>query len=555
MGGGWSIRLFEANDYRDEATIDHMDNFTKGKSRQLDTILTYSGMYGIDNYLIWNIHKDLPAYDFSTLALDLNLFMYRSTDIPYFQDFYKVQDIRYNPDNSRYTLYAISVSSEKLHSKLSKYNVTSLSYKENRTAKQLLIDVIEKNNIFYLRFHDDDLSTKNMIHYQYRYFDIDTEWTVLDFIEYVCDDNKYEWCVTTFVDKETNIPYWFLHVGHELKIDKRKNATKKFNIEDDNISDSIYTRKITTNGSPMEPLAHWDESFKCLWSRHSIGRGGADNSKGCFTPINMGHFPKILYLRTLEGEIEKYNGHSMLNRRKVRIPSIGIGNILKDEGDYQVVDQVSIQKNPLTYSIREPHNIIINRGDDITVQHQLEKVTRSTPYLDHNAGLLFPSPKLDNPPPNSLVFNVDGKRESAVLGPYVYGDGRIERDEKGKPVGDPGLIIPFKENKGDLRLQLPNGWCLYIKENGETFIQKSGADPNTVPSAGNTQIYLGTDGSVKFAGGGKKLSHYNHKHNYQHLHTTGNMGIPINPQTSTIPGAINTDAHIPTEGTTKTEGD
>jgi len=455
--------MFEANDYRDEATIDHIDNFTKGKSRQLDTILTYNGMYGIDNYLVWNIHKNLPNYDFSTVALDLNLFMYKSTDIPYFQDFYRVQDIRYNPDKSQYTLYAISVSTEKLHSKLSQYGVTSLSYKENRTAKQLLIDIIEKNNIFYLRFHDDTLSTENMLHYQYRYFDIDPEWTVLDLIEYIADDNKYEWCITTFVDKETNKPYWFLHIGHELKADTRMNATKKFNIEDDNISSSVYTMKITTNGSPMQPLASWEETLRCLWSKHTIGRGGADNSKGCFAPVGMGHFPKILYLRTLEGEIEKYNGYSMLNKRKIRIPSVGIGNILKDEGD-NFIDQVSIQKNPKTYSIREPHNILINRGEDILIQHQLERITRSTPYLDYNAGLLFPSSKLNEgeSPPNSLIFNVDGKRESAVLGPFVYGDGRINRDEEGNPTGDPKLVIPIK-NRNDLRFRLPNGGEVYYQ--------------------------------------------------------------------------------------------
>jgi len=484
-GCGWSIRMFEANDYSDEATIDHMDNFTKGKSRQLDTIRTYSGMYGIDNYLIWNLHKDLPGYDFSTMALDLSLYMYKSTDLVYFQEFYRIQDIRYNANKSQYTIYAISETAVRLHSKLINRGVTSLSYKENRTPKEVLKEIIEKNNIFKVNFHDDALSTKNMIHYQYRYFDIDPEWTVLDLIEYIADDNKYEWCVTTFVDRETNIPSFFLHIGHELKADKYMNATKKFNIEDDNISDSVYTMKITTNGSPMQPLASWEENLRCLWSKHIVGRGGADNSKGCFTPIGMGHFDKILYLRTLEGEIEKYNGFSMLNRRKIRIPSVGIGNILKDEGD-NFIDQISIQKNPETYSIREPHNILINRGEDILVQHQLEKITRSTPYLDHNAGMLYPSPMLneDEPPPNSLIFNVDGKRESAVLGPYVYGDGRIERDEDGNPTGNPKLIIPFKEKKGDLRLQLPNGWCLYVDEEGNTQILTRDTDPTTKPDIG-----------------------------------------------------------------------
>jgi len=253
----------------------------------------------------------------------------------------------------------------------------------------------------------------------------------------------------------------------------------------------------------------------------------------------MGYLDKHLYLKMLEGSIERDIAYSMLNRRKVRIPSIGIGNILTDEG-LEYIDQVSIQKNPQTYSITEPHNIIINRGDDLAVQHQLERATRSTPYLDHNAGLFLPSPKLDNPPPNSLIFNVDGKRESAVIGGYVYGNGREE------------LELLFKEKKGDLRLQLPNGWCLYIKENGETFIQKEGADPSAIPSESETQIYLGANGSIKFSGGGHFLSHDTHKHGYQHTHQTGNLGIPVPPQTHIGPG-IETDAT--TDNTTKTEAE
>jgi len=181
----------------------------------------------------------------------------------------------------------------------------------------------------------------------------------------------------------------------------------------------------------------------------------------------MGYLDKHLYLKMLEGSIERDIAYSMLNRRKVRIPSIGIGNILTDEGN-EYVDEISIQKNPQTYSITEPRSIIINRGDDLAVQHQLERATRSTPYLDDGAGLLFPSPKLENPPPNSLIFNVDGKRESVVVGGYVYGCGREE------------LIIPFKE-RDDFRLQFPNGWCLYVDEEGNTQLLARDTDPTTKP--------------------------------------------------------------------------
>ena len=481
----WSIRFFQGNNYKDDGTIDFVSNFKKGKSRQLDTIVTYSGMYGIDNYLIWNIHKDLPNYDFSAVVLNLNLHLYKNPDIVYFQDFYRVQDIKYNPSKSQYTLFAISEASVKLHTKLIEYGVTSLSYKENRKASDIIREVIEGNNIFYVLYWEDEEVTEDMIDYEYRYFDIDPEWTVLDFIEYICNDNMYEWTLDKQIDEDNEL-IEILHFGHEIKSLSYRNATKDYEIEKDNISYSIYSMKITTDGSPMEPLAHWKEKYRCIWSRHAAGKSGGI-SRGCFVPIGRGHFDKYLYLRTLEGSIEKDIGYSMLTKRKKRFPSITIGNILKDEGDSQFIDSVSIQKNPKTYPIREPHNIIINRGDDVAIQHQLERATRSTPYLDHNAGLLFPSPKLDNPPPNSLVFNVDGKRESAVIGGYVFGNGRKE------------LVLPYKE-KDDFRLQLPNGWCLYVDETGNTQLLTRDTDLttkpeiNTEPSQEAIQIITKKDG-------------------------------------------------------------
>ena len=406
VDSGWSVRLFEANDYADEATIDMFSNFKKSKDRQLDTIFTFSGMYGVDNYLVWNIHKDLPNFDFSTVALDVNIFMYKSTDIVSFQDFYRVQDIRYNANKGQYTLYALSETTVRLRTKLVGWDVKSLSYSENRTAKEVIEDVIQKNNIFYTKFHEDNDATNTMLHYEYRYFAIDPDWTVLDFIEYICNENTYEWCIDTFVDEATNKPYYILHYGHEIMADRDMDSTFPLGIETDNISSSLYAMKITTNSSPMLPMANWEDTHKCIWCKHIAGKGGGI-SKGCFVPVGLGHFDKHLYLRTLEGEIERTIGSAILQRRKVRIPSIGIGNIIDDHGEPDYIDSISLQKRTDAYVINEPHNIIIDRGKDIAVQHQLERVTRWSPYMDNGAGLLFPSPKIEDEngvvhPPNVL---------------------------------------------------------------------------------------------------------------------------------------------------------
>ncbi|KKK55313.1 hypothetical protein LCGC14_3075800, partial [marine sediment metagenome] len=350
-------------------------------------------------------------------------------------------------------LYAISEATVRLHKKLISFGVTSLSYDKDRTAKELLEEVIQKNNIFHVIFHEDKESTKHMLNYKYRYFNIEPDWNILDFIEYIADENRYEWCVDKVIQSKNQEPIWVLHIGHELKALTYRNATKKFNMETDNISESIYSMKITTDGSPMQPLSHWEENFKCVWAKHIAGKSGGI-SRGCFVKIGQGHLPKDIYLKTLEGEIERNIGYSMLSnppKRKVRISAVTLGNVLKDEGIVdgkvsQYIDVVSIQKNPKLYTINEPHNILFDRGDGMMVKHQKEHITRSTPYLDHEAGLLFPSPRLEEgkTPPNSIIFNIEGKSESAVLGPFVYGDGRIDRDEDGKPTGDLKLVIPFK---------------------------------------------------------------------------------------------------------------
>ena len=381
---GWGIRFYEANNYNEKATIDFASNYGE-EARTLDSIIAFSGMYGIDSYLIWYIHKNIPSFDFSTVALNLRLTMYKNVEAVYFQEFYRVQDVRYDPNKSQYVLFAISEGSLRLHKKLISYDVKSLSYKEDRKAEDVIKDVIQKNNIFHVVFHKDGDSTKGLPHYEYRYFDIDLEWTVLDFIQYICDDNLYEWCIDRFIG-EDSVPHFVLHIGHELKPLNYRNATKKFEREIDNVSTSVYGFKITTSPSPMDVLAHWEESHKCVWAKHSAGKGGGI-SKGCFVPLGQGHFDKEIYLKSLEGNIEKDIGYSLLKRQKKRLYSVTIGNILTDEGILKddkgnttgtspYIDEISIQKNPDTYAIREPHNIILNRGDDLAVQHQLERATR-----------------------------------------------------------------------------------------------------------------------------------------------------------------------------------
>jgi hypothetical protein len=308
---------------------------------------------------------------------------------------------------------------------------------------------------------------------------------------------------------------------------------------------------------------------------------------------------KRLFYGSLEGSIEKGFGTELLHEPKTSFSCI-MGNIIKDEGDI-FVDDISVQKNADLLNIRTPKDMKFDRGDsEVLLKHLKHNICRSTPYADYNAGIFFPSPSLTKPPPNSILHHIKGREESTVVGNFVLGNGYE-------------ITFPEKE-KGDFRLQFPGGWCLYVKENGDTYMQlldtpmsiptpdsekpyvefladgsftlnfangimikfgdgcielHSDEDTNIklckdeieinraegnlikMDSSGNIEI---TGTSVKLQGGGNNLSHADHTHGYQHTHASGNLGVPIPPQTHIGPG-INTDTHLPIQGTTTTEAE
>lgn len=526
---GWIIRIYPHDDYT--KTLDFVGNYKELKNRQSDEIIVFRGMYGLDTYLVWTVHQNLPHYDFGRASLDLRLFLEGSTKTPFFKEQFKVIDVRYDPKTSKYRVFAISHDSAVLQTMLLDYDVTSLNYMDNRTPKQVLIDVLEKFNILKVEFHEHPQQIEHR-NFEYRSLSINYDWRVLDFINYIASQNEFEW----FVRGGT------LYIGKELFAIESMNTTKPFDITTDKEAKSSFFKMVMGTTRPMDVLAHINKEWRCIWTKHWVGVSGG-NTEGCFVRIGSGTVDKELYFRTLKGLTERTLASRLLNQ-KLTSHYVILGSILKDEGSERYIDSVSVQKNKELTKINTPENVKIDRGEDVF--NQKEKVARTTPYLDNEAGLLFPRSKLGSiVPPNSIIFNIEGKEESSAVGPFIIG-------KNGE------LTVPYKE-PDDFRLQLPNGWCLYAKKDGETFLQKSGADPKTIPVSANTQIYLGTDGKVKLAGGGYELSHIDHYHGYSHTHTSGNLGMPLPLGMTHIPQGqtpiVVTDLHKTTQGTTKTEGD
>jgi len=486
---GWVIRMYPANDYTKELSV--VGNCGDVTRRMYDNVVAFSGMYGIDNYMIWYIHKNLGGYyDFSTMNIELKLYSGLNTKRPYWVRQYKVIDVKYDTNKSQYVLYAMSLDSAKLQTHLVDYQVKSLSYDDKRqvysqkpsqkemevkrktlTATQyktayskikrfgVLVDVLQKHNIFRVEYMDcqDESALKN---FEYRMFTFDEDWRVIDFINYIADQNSLEWYVRNNV----------LYIGNECKAIEGMNSTRKFDLETDNISNTAWFKKYSGISRQMDVMAHIGKVWRCVWAKHVAGKSGGI-SKGCFTRIGIGTLSKEKYFRTLEGEPEKALGTKMLIDKPYS-HYITLGNIKTDEGDPVFIDEVSVQKNKELYKINEPSDVKIDRGDDVLLLKQTkEKVVRSTPYLDDGSGILFPSPILENDvgfavrPPNSIIFNVKGKEEASVVGPYVMGNSKED------------FTIPAKE-RDDFRLSFPSGWTFYVDEKGRTLIQASDRSPD-----------------------------------------------------------------------------
>lgn len=663
---GWVVRLYKADNYLADA-LDIIGNFPQYHNRQKDNVVVFTGMYGIDDYFLWYIHKNIGYYDFSTVNIDLSLYLDKDLSKTFWRRQYKILDVKYDAKASKYVLFGVSLDSVKLQTKLVDYKVKSLSYLEDRSPEYVLKYILELNDIFKVEYMKSPYEI-NLRNFQYRYFTFDEDWRVIDFINYIADQNHFEWYVRNGV----------LYIGNECNAIRGQNATRKFDLETDNISSSAWFKKYSGVTRPMDIMSHISEAWRCVWAKHMAGASGGI-SKGCFTRIGIGALDKENYLKTLEGEMER-NIASKLFINKPYSHYINLGNIIKDIGNPIYVDEISVQKNKSLYKVNEPSDVKIDRGKDSSfpLLQTKQRVSRSTPYLDAGGGIFFPSPLLEEldeddegvpikgSPPNVIIFQVKGKEESSVIGPYVMGNS--EGDFK-------NYKIPFKGRK-DFRFSLPNGWTMYVdgdygkllfqcdgvptwtdiapsfpypgnddynpngqektyiymrpyqteatakrneislnaglgnrdeeigsklrvrSDEGFYFITKNintnkevkveftkdkiilmaeeggvqnkitidainstidiEADSNiTINAKGDANIIASGDVNLNGTkvisqGGGHKLSHDTHKHGYQHVHATGNMGIPV-PQAGHIGVGVETD--VTTDNTTTTEAE
>lgn len=465
----WAIRFYLP--FEEDKTIQFLGNFEHAGKRYLDDILVFSGIYGTPDYMMWYVHKDLLAYNYSAYSIDLKLFLNGDPESCYFNENYRIVDVTDDSKSDRKVVYAIHEDYAKLDTLLIDAEVTTLEYKETRNVEDLLKEVLEEGGIFPVIFCEHEEQELQSIKFEYPKFTLNPDWTVRDFIQYIAQENKFEW----------TIKHGILFIGPELYAYKNMKASKDYlNRTVDNISKNYWNVKIFWAASPLDVLYYYEliddeklTDMRCIWAKHWVGANG-DTTKGCFVQIGRS-VDKIAYIQSLEGIKEQINAFHYLFRVP-KMHQLRLVKTIEDSGDNEFVDEITLQKNVDEYTKKTPRNVVMETDEPL---YTLPKVGRTTPYLDYGAGLFFPRPYDITKAPNQVLLEIDDRVEEAVLGPFVMGDGTEDFREN----------IPFK-NPDDFRFSLPNGWTVYITSDGYTVLQPSATEVTEEPLEDTDQMQI-----------------------------------------------------------------
>lgn len=472
----WAIRFYAPFDDAGQS-ISFVGSFSDLGSRFLDDIKVFQGFYEVPSYMIWYVHKDLESFNFDMFAIDLKLYMNGDRKACYFREQYRVVNVDQDPDSDRIRVWAISEDYAKLHTKLIDYKVAALKYDKTRGPEELLKEVLEENGIFPVLFEEHDDTERKSFKFEYPIFTPDPTWTVLDFIKYVAQEQEFEWCL------------WngYLIIGPELKAFSTIEATKDFlDKRVDTVTKSLFFTKVTMSATPVSVLSYFKlrvdtELFpmRSVWVKHWVGSKG-DTTKACFVQIGK-NIDQELYLMSLE-ELDELDRLMNLSKKKL-FNQIRIGGITEDTGNNLYIEEVSIEKDVDEWKKKTPRNVVIEKNEPVYV---LPNVDRTAEYLDNEAGMLFPKVQDKNKVPNSIILYPHDRVEEAVMGPFVFGNGKTN-------------FKLIEKDADAFRFQLPNGWCCYIDKNGNTYIQLDSTSPISIPTEDTSKVFitLKPDGTIK----------------------------------------------------------
>lgn len=513
------------------------------KEYDFDQINIHVGMFGVPGFMFWHCKPDKPIMIEIGSHLTLTLFN-DGGDIQLCQD-YLIHSAFYNPKIFQYEIYGIEQTWYNLSADTNHplHEFTS-NKDEPRTPYKVIQKIVARQNIAVSFLGEVDLKEG------YVSLPFDSSHSSLDIITKICYDNNWEFCIMTgevFIGQ----PFW-------MEIQAKGGEHDKESVK--SIRSGLFTTTLV-KAHGADPGFLWDEE-RIVWVEYWVGGQIGGQCNVCTYASLLNPLTEELYCETLTGWARTLALERKRNNFKTDSLLLGkmYGSFINERMDkYEAPMFIGAVDNPT----KDPFSKTFRADAEAKKLQPLQtKFTMmTTPYAGDGVGLVFPQDDSYR-----VLFTPDGDREMALIGPAYF-----HRDHP----------PPKRSNVKDFRLQLPNGWCLYVKEDGDTYLQMADTEATSAPSEDTSKVFLHfningsvkinqgsgnwieidssgnitLDGStIKLQGGGNKLSHGDHTHGYQHLHTTGNMAMPIPPQQH-IGLGIDTATHLPNQGTTTTEAE
>jgi len=571
---GWVIRSYYIGEDDKEVTTGITSNFLRYGNRSRDTLTIYSGMYGGDDYLRWNVYGDITNWNFNnSTRLELRLYHDMNISLCFFCEHYIIdKTINFS---SKTQVFAISVDSARLKTPIANYKIKELKkvFKQyiefpnikwddipndpqeylmgfpdketgikkpridSRTGKPMpvlstpkaIIDdiyriyktvdpynpnafqevygkitqkhtrslessnltqergeilaeilrievpgepgkkrlhsdkmvrefasrfkiedekpqstvrnffrrVFQDHNIFTFCYHEHELEKEFDTIISSKYLDNielvwTPDWTVKDVINFYTSMFNLEWTVKDGV----------LHVGKELMAYEEYNSTvlrEGFFQKDTESSNfrSYYGEIISCS-----VLSHIDRMWKCIWVKHILGVAGA-TTYACFRLIGQGTLLIEDYKNSLLGDTEKkliMDEIQSNNSKQISAPNC----VIKPSGEGDDKKIISYPKN-----VNNPESETTKTTG--VVESPYSEVV---PYMDHNAGILFP--KMGN----DYYKLIHGRRIYPVMltlpSPHLQCSfGHKTSDVMHKRSTNPVSILPPLKGEKDFYLKLP----------------------------------------------------------------------------------------------------
>lgn len=430
----WYLRLLENDQIIGE------EDFLK------DQFFVYEGMFGVPAFCIWWMAPDKTFQIYQGMAFKL-LFYRGAYDIYYAEDFI-VKSAIYDSTKNLYKIYAIGTAYNDLFTSDFITATVLTNKKDQPISGKIILENMIKQAFPYLDIWFDP----NLID-RVGYFAVsfDRDFSCLDLLTKICNENNWEWYLRTDA----------IFIRNNLHFKERYITFTEVENDSSKSIDFLNYKYLEMEAGYAHPGALYGLDYRVLWVIYNMG-GEVGGTMGVMLERNKEHpISEDAYLDTLMNIPEK-----LIYERKTKTyeqNSVIVGKIFGTHstdnlGNYEApVFSGDVKKYAKWLKKRE---FKTSYAPDEQPLLWNKDVALSTPYAGNGVGIQYPQDES-----HRILIAPDGDREEPIVGPAYFGFGDI---------------VPKKSAAKDFRLQLPGGWCLYVKENGDTILQVNSVEAEDV---------------------------------------------------------------------------